>query len=69
MIGPDREENRFLLTDAEDVRDARRVLFTTAPGADPDWLSEVEAFDSAADLAAARELEEWGYNPFQELDR
>lgn len=45
--------------------EAGRVLYPTAPGADPDWLSEAEAFHSADKVAAARELETWGYNPFE----
>jgi len=43
-----------------------RHLVPTTPGADPDWLSEVEAFGSAEQLGAARDRELWGDDPFGE---
>jgi len=65
LVGPDRQSDAFPLTDRADVEDCRRILFPTAPGADPDWVSEAELYDSALELAAARELEEWGGNPWE----
>lgn len=67
-LGPDRASNAFPLSEREDVEDCRRILFPTTPGADPDWLSEAELFGSAEELAAARELEAWGYNPFRDVE-
>lgn len=53
------------LTDRAEVQEARRIL-SAAPGFDPGWVREVEAYDSAEELGAARDRELWGDAPFEE---
>jgi len=44
----------------------RPATCPTTPGADADWLSEIEAYGSAEQLGTARDLELWGDDPFGE---
>ena len=51
------------------LRDVVLVMRTPPSPADPDWLSEAEAFDGAEELAAALESERWGSEPFGDGER
>jgi hypothetical protein len=62
--------NAWPLSDPASVADARRALGDALTSYVLDTmdaaLEEAESYESAADLEAARELEEWGCNPFEE---
>jgi hypothetical protein len=62
-----RQSDTYPAIDSAEVRECRRILYPTALGAEPDWLSEVEQnWGGAAELGAQRDLEVWGINPFEE---
>lgn len=50
------------LTPSDEVRAVRQELGPLTQAT----LDEIEGYDSAAELAAARDLELWGGNPFEE---
>ena len=58
------ESDAYPLTDRAEVEECRRLMENArAQGyryPPPDW------YDSAAELGAARDLEFWGCNPFEE---
>lgn len=53
------------LTPSDEVREIRRQQGQVRPLTQA-TLDEIEGYDSAAELAAARDLELWGGNPFEE---
>ena len=57
---PPSRPNTHLLTDGAEVLECRRILGPPIP------YAEIEQYDSAAELGAARDFEEWGCNPFEE---
>ena len=62
QLGPRPRSDIYALTDYTEVIHLRHTL-----GCDL-WAcyAEVEEYGSAIELAAARDLEEWGCNPFEE---
>lgn len=50
----------YPLTDRAEIEECRLILGM------PVRYGEVEEYDSAAELSAARDLEEWICNPFEE---
>ena len=67
LMGPKSPADSRRLSDYAEVLECRRILYPTAPGAEPDWISAVELFGTADELAMARDIELWGEHPF-ELD-
>lgn len=64
LMGPKRTANAQPLIDRAEVEECRRILYPTVRGADPDWISAVELFGTADELAFARDVELWGERPF-----
>ena len=58
---PPHRPNAHPLTDGTEVRECRRIL-----GEAYESSAAIEMYDSAAELGAARDLELWGCNPFEE---
>ena len=56
----DRQDDAYPLTDAREVREARRIM------ADADCLDEAEAYGTWESYAAERDRELWGDAPFEE---
>lgn len=50
----------YPLTDRAEIEECRLILGM------PVRYGEIDEYDSAAELGAARDLELWGYNPFEE---
>ena len=48
------------LTDGAEIHECWRILGRQVS------VAEIEQYDSAAELGAARDLEAWGCNPFEE---
>ena len=55
------ESDASPLTDRAEVEECRRIL-----GQAYESSATIEMYDSAAELGAARDLEFWGCNPFEE---
>ena len=59
--------DQYPLTDRAEIEECRRQLRLDRILKDAiwdQWLSESEQYNSAAELGAARDLEEWGCDPF-----
>ena len=65
LNGPTQPADPRRLSDYAEVLECRRLLYPTVRGADPDWISAVELFGTADELALARDIELWGEWPFE----